>query len=406
MSELHPEIKRPGETCGQIESTLPHVFRFIERRRQALARQRPWPRWAYAPTEIIWDVIDEYSDRLAAQAVQHTASAQLEALRKLIGALSKHEAQAAERLIATYARNQIYNIAAHAVALAGWRVGGKHVLVLHDEVLDELWASGDVDESIPTEVLAQLPYWAGYIPVARYVEGRGVAHIGDETFEMEGGALVHGVLFALLWQHRAEHRGPEYGVCHLSLDISTSRGTEMSIGMALPMDERTSIRGALIESVALDDRGMAQRATDALAVPTIGALFARAAQLVLYLCAANAEARIASPPERAAPPRPKTPQQDKLFAPSQETVWAIGYRLGAAIRAAREAVRRAEASAPTGRTVRPHMRRGHWHGYRVGPGRTGWKVIWLPPIPVGLPKDVDTSAWAELLPTTQRRITW
>lgn len=76
--------------------------------------------------------------------------------------------------------------------------------------------------------------------------------------------------------------------------------------------------------------------------------------------------------------------------------------------AARKAIASADASTgstpPTGRTVRPHMRAAHWHTFRTGKGRTERIVHWLPPIPVGLPDDVDASDWAALLPVTARPV--
>jgi hypothetical protein len=34
--------------------------------------------------------------------------------------------------------------------------------------------------------------------------------------------------------------------------------------------------------------------------------------------------------------------------------------------------------------VAPHVRRAHFHTYRVGPGRAGSVVKWLPPIPINM----------------------
>ena len=33
---------------------------------------------------------------------------------------------------------------------------------------------------------------------------------------------------------------------------------------------------------------------------------------------------------------------------------------------------------------RPHMRKAHWQAYRIGHGRKGKKVLWIPPVPVGM----------------------
>ena len=47
-------------------------------------------------------------------------------------------------------------------------------------------------------------------------------------------------------------------------------------------------------------------------------------------------------------------------------VWSAGYRLGAALRRAREETA-AEPGPPTGRVVAPHMRSSHWRLYWTGP---------------------------------------
>jgi hypothetical protein len=59
----------------------------------------------------------------------------------------------------------------------------------------------------------------------------------------------------------------------------------------------------------------------------------------------------------------------------------LGYRIGPAIRNARERFERdGRAYAESGRTVAPHIRRAHLHTFKHGPGRTLAKVKWLPPI--------------------------
>lgn len=46
-----------------------------------------------------------------------------------------------------------------------------------------------------------------------------------------------------------------------------------------------------------------------------------------------------------------------------------------------------EKSGPRRNPPRPHMRRAHWQTYRTGKGRTGKKVLWIPPVTVGMPKN-------------------
>jgi hypothetical protein len=73
----------------------------------------------------------------------------------------------------------------------------------------------------------------------------------------------------------------------------------------------------------------------------------------------------------------------RLFPADKPTTWDIGMRIGAALRAATQ---RAE-SEPAGGThasPRPHIRRAHWHSYRVGPGRAETILRWLAPIAVNV----------------------
>jgi hypothetical protein len=106
----------------------------------------------------------------------------------------------------------------------------------------------------------------------------------------------------------------------------------------------------------------------------------RCVSALVYLCSVNRELAPlpARPTGRTRTPGVKPPK-----------VIAVGYQIGAALRA----WRRTEATGgqPTGRTVRPHVRRAHFHTFRVGPGRAGSIVKWLPPIPINVTADADTT---------------
>lgn len=101
--------------------------------------------------------------------------------------------------------------------------------------------------------------------------------------------------------------------------------------------------------------------------------------LLLYLCSEQPE--IGEPAE----PMPSRPQlkrvkggQWKLFPPSRPKIWPVGNRTGELIRQAKT---RGNGEA-SGKTVRPHIRRAHWHGYWIGPrnGEQKFKFKWLAPI--------------------------
>jgi hypothetical protein len=85
----------------------------------------------------------------------------------------------------------------------------------------------------------------------------------------------------------------------------------------------------------------------------------------------------------------------KTFAANKETVWDVGVRIGAALRAAYQREETGGDAAPTGRGVRPHVRRAHWHVFVSGPrlrddgsaiaaGERIRELRWLPPIPVNV----------------------
>lgn len=72
--------------------------------------------------------------------------------------------------------------------------------------------------------------------------------------------------------------------------------------------------------------------------------------------------------------------------PTSVRFWDVGYRYFTE--------RKAKPSVSTGNSVshaspRPHMRRGHWHTYRCGPGRTQVRVRWVREQKIGKGQIVD-----------------
>ena len=113
-------------------------------------------------------------------------------------------------------------------------------------------------------------------------------------------------------------------------------------------------------------------------------LVKKALSLVLYICSDEAEIRDRDAPDWGpALPRPKvTKGQERLFPADRNRIVEVGRELGAMLR---EGASHGEPGAPTGRTVRPHLRRGHWHGFWTGPrkeNRDQQKFVlkWLPPV--------------------------
>lgn len=345
---------RPEHHAAGYERRFPGVYGEIERARPlAVEFGLKWPAWCYAPIGMVQTV-----------------------------------------MASRYHLPQIESVeqAAVAAGLAAWRMGGKTVLLIHADVQRSLWdtpATGD----IPTDVLLRLPFWCVYVPL---------------DYESTGASNLRGVFIHL--EHdvntgRAELR--------FVLDLDNTAGV-IHGGLTpalIEIDERISVEAALEKTYSVSRRLASlgsteeRRQAEAMFV-ALGEIVSRCMSITLYLCAGNAELRRVS--GDAPPPRSTPRKGQRAFAPNKPAVWEAGWRIGAAINAARKAVASADAGAdattPTGRTVRPHMRAAHWHTYRTGKGRTERIVHWLPPIPVGLPDDVDASDWAALLPVTARPV--
>lgn len=124
---------------------------------------------------------------------------------------------------------------------------------------------------------------------------------------------------------------------------------------------------------------------------TLEKAYAVIVNTLLYILADNADVEVVHAPSRNS--RRGSPA--KRRGKGTETVSEVGARIGARIREARRLRNSGAASAATGRTVRPHMRRGHYTHYWVGkrwPGHPGDRRIvhYIEPVFVnGMTTDAD-----------------
>jgi hypothetical protein len=108
--------------------------------------------------------------------------------------------------------------------------------------------------------------------------------------------------------------------------------------------------------------------------------------LLLYICSVNGE--IGDGKRQPTNPKPKkTKKGRRIFPPNQVTTWDVGVRMGAALRRAKETAWHSEAQEPQEpgerTSLRPHVRRAHWHGYWTGPQKRKYVLKWLSPVLVG-----------------------
>ncbi|ABE46947.1 AcrVA2 family anti-CRISPR protein [Polaromonas sp. JS666] len=116
----------------------------------------------------------------------------------------------------------------------------------------------------------------------------------------------------------------------------------------------------------------------------MNALRLRLASLVLYLCADESDVAPQGLGNRRAALRTQESAGKRSYSADRISFWDVGFRVGSALREARTI---ADRTGPgDGGTVRPHMRRAHWHTYNTGPrdGQQARRVKWLSPIAVNL----------------------
>lgn len=215
---------------------------------------------------------------------------------------------------------------------------------------------------MPVEVLLRLPEWCVYI----------------ETPGFEwAGAPLHGFWAHLEWDinaHRRELRlllDTEGALIPQILHIGPWTVTEALDRSAGEAKRQATAHGMTAPDLAAYVEGTA---------PALQPLLA----LVLYLCSDEPEIDDREHPgERPGRPQPKRTKKGwRLFPPAKPRVWTVGADIG-------EALRRDYDSEPTGRSVRPHLRRAHWHGFWTGPkaGERRFRYKWLPPVVVAGGRD-------------------
>lgn len=98
---------------------------------------------------------------------------------------------------------------------------------------------------------------------------------------------------------------------------------------------------------------------------------------VAYICSANADIVASYKPQKGL-------RRNNAKRRSRATWYDVGYRVGAELRAYDRTV--SERKQHQGGTVRPHMRRAHWHHYWTGPRDGERKLVlkWLAPTMVGV----------------------
>ncbi|MFA5633360.1 MAG: hypothetical protein WC997_17840 [Porticoccaceae bacterium] len=217
---------------------------------------------------------------------------------------------------------------------------------------------------MPSEVLLRLPEWSAYIETP----GRKWANLEIDGF------WVH-----LEWDANSQRKELRFlldtGAGLLPQILHLGPWTVTEAVDRWYAEARKNAASAGIHVPGLDNPDAVQ-ATGAAIQPLLA--------MVLYLCSDEPEIDDQEAPgERPARPKPtRTKKGWRLFPPKKPRIWTVGEKIGSVLRDAQQG----EAS---GRAVRPHLRRAHWHGFWTGPRDGERKFIykWLPPTVVAGARD-------------------
>lgn len=251
-------------------------------------------------------------------------------------------------------------------ALGIWRL--TQGIYKFDSTLYEAIKSTPLTGDLPCSVLYHLPEWCVYI----------------ETPGMKFGAdILYGFFAHLEWDaNTGRHE------LRLLLDME-----EQLTGFPIHIGEWTlteAIERISAEAIRQGGPDSLKNFFPDIIVRIMGPLIS----LLLYLCSEAAEIGAGVSPRNPNPK--KTKKGWRIFSPSQPITWDVGVRIGTALRRAYQTNQGKEVESSHA-SPRGHIRRAHWHTYRIGEQRSGTILKWLPPIPINI-TDLEN------LPSTIKKI--
>ncbi len=342
--KLEPRHERPLQLLHAAEAAVPGCWEWLDQMRSDRGRGLPeWPTWCYLP--------------IAAGMAVATDGAPIEQLgyrARLDGA----------------------QLGPKLVALSAWRTT-QGIWDYDPDLYRELWET-PIEGRLPVELLYRLPEWAPYICLREELRAEAT---GRDRVVLPGDTYLppRGVIPWLEWD---ANRGP----AELRMLIAIEGAPLTSLPCySLHLDADTvdeCMHRAADEAIrqAAPHQPLEMLARIRVVYGQQTDMVGRLLSLVLYLCSQEPDLT------RRLPPAPSSYRKPVLRPPQQPTVWPVGLRIGAALRAA--AAEHAEPGDPTGRQVRAHMRRAHWHCYWTGSRSEGHpgdrlELRWVAPVAVG-----------------------
>ena len=238
-------------------------------------------------------------------------------------------------------------------ALAPWRLS-KEIYVIDPEMQELLFGQAD-DLRLDPEILLHLPCQCFYIQFGTPLRVSGDDYDGVFV-HLESDVHTEDRELRLLYLQDRDGFCVPFGLpIHLDYETieeglqHTDEEAYRNIENELP-DKKEKIRRIQIGAENREEFVLALKCT---------------LQIVLYLCAQNAE--VEPDPKQRPRPQRKDDIKDRY---SEVHKWNVGVRIGSAVRAYKKSEAQSSVKGKTSGThasLRPHMRRGHWHNFWMGP---------------------------------------
>lgn len=266
-------------------------------------------------------------------------------------------------------------------ALGAWRMT-QGIYRFEPEIYHAL-INTRTNNTLPSELLFRLPEWCVYI------ETPGI---------MWSGAELRGV-----WAHL------EHDVNNKRKELRLLSDSKLgNLPMVLHLGDH-SLYDALTQSIATSNQNLQDAQSYGVVTSKFGSVNFSDQQikklvdetinpiisLLLYLCTESPDITNNGQPGAPSNPKPKKVKKGwRTFATNQATTWDVGVRVGAAIKQAATMSDHSDGET-TGRTVRPHIRRAHWHTYLSGKrkredgsdipaSQRRRELKWIPPLPIAV----------------------
>lgn len=324
---------RPRELLRDFTRLYPDLFTEVARYRAEHSKE--WPPWCYCPSGVAYEyVVSRTYDSMEAFHLSGDGIAMISAEL--------------------------------APILAAWRMG------MGVYCFDPALAAALVETpatALPAEVLLMLPEWCLYVETPWWREAGTLAFFACLDYDYES-SLKNGLPgLRILFDCGDDAPPVTYPLTLTAATIDESLAyqrqiTKMTLerlGYDFPVETKFSRDGGALEP-----------------------LLPGCISLLLYLCSTEPDYPGTDRPKNPSPV--KTKKGWRLFPAASPRIWEIGRTVGERLRAAQADQLQAtvDRAAP-----RPHLRRAHWHTYRIGQGRQGYRVRWLHPILVGFTGEND-----------------